>query len=672
MKVLQFPLARITIAFLTGIVAAFFAQPEFYATLLLAGICFVAFIVSYFFTKYSKKPQLHFGCSVYALSFCIGTATLQIHSGFFQKSNYIHQIHSEDDHHLVQIVLRERLKSAAKNDRYFALVQKIDGKETSGKILVSLEKSSFLKLPIGSELTINACIYKNKKPYNPGQFDYGQYLNNKSVLAQLYAKKDNTIVGKNIHKDLFYYSDMLRYRILQNLGKSISPETLSVIAALILGQQQDISADVLHDYQFAGAVHILSVSGLHVGFIMIFMTFMLNFLPNKKGMSYFKLFAVVFSLWGFAVIAGLSPSVIRSVTMFSFVAVGLFLKRKTNIFHTLLVSILLILLVEPSFLFDVGFQLSYVALFFILWLQPMFSNFWQPENRFVKYFWDIMTVSFAAQIGAFPLSVYYFHQFPGLFFITNLVIIPFLSVIMALGVTATVLAGFNVVPTLLANALEYSIVFLNKIINKIASFDTFVIQDIPFNQWLLLSLYLFIFSLGIWIKRPNFNKMVFALSTLILVQLAFIGSNYKHSKQKDWIVFNAKKTSLIAERNGTEITILSNDSLADNNPVKAYAVSNFCKIKTQKPIKNTAYFNNNKILIVDSLAQFPEKISPDVIVFRQSPKINLERILQTCKPKMIVADASNYKSYVALWKATCSQQKIPFHAVAEKGFYKLD
>lgn len=672
MKVLQFPLTKITIAFVIGILATFFVQPEFHLTLTFVLVSFIAFATSFYFSRQANKQQSHFGLTVYMLSFFIGAATLQIHSGFFQKNHYIHQIPTENNSHLIQIVLRERLKSSAKNDRFFALVQKVDGKETSGKILVNLDKKQFLTLPIGVELTISGIVSKNKKPYNPEQFDYGQYLTNKSVLAQLYANKENTILSKNIHKDFFYYADRLRNHILQNLSRKVSAETLPLIAALILGQQQDISAGVLHDYQFAGAVHILSVSGLHVGFIMLFMTFLLNFVPNKKWVPYFKLFAVVLTLWGFAFIAGLSPSVIRSVTMFSFVAIGLHLKRKTNIFHTLLVSVLLILLVEPSFLFDVGFQLSYVALFFILWLQPIFSVFWQPENKIARYFWDILTVSFAAQIGTFPLSVYYFHQFPGLFFLTNLIIIPFLSLIMALGVTATILATFNFVPSILANFLEYSIVCLNKIIHKIASFDTFVIQDIPFNQWLLLTVYLFIFSFLIWVKKPNFNKMILAICAFFLVQLSFFGSHYMHSQQKEWIVFNAKKASLIAEREGKEITILSDGSLTGNNAVKAYAVANFCKIKSQKPIKNMAYFNSKKILIIDSLSQYPKKVSPDVIVLRQSPKINLERLLQTCNPKIIVADASNYKSYVALWKMTCSQQKIPFHAVAEKGFFKMN
>ena len=179
-----------------------------------------------------------------------------------------------------------------------------------------------------------------------------------------------------------------------------------MVSALILGQQQDISKEILNDYQYAGAIHILSVSGLHVGFILLFLTFLLKPIPKNKLGNTIRLIIIIICLWGFAILAGLSPSVIRSVTMFSFVAVGMYLKRSTNIFHTLLVSMFLILFFQPSFLFDVGFQLSYLSLFFILWLQPLLSNIWTPKNKIVNYFWDILTVSFAAQIGAFPLSIF--------------------------------------------------------------------------------------------------------------------------------------------------------------------------------------------------------------------------------------------------------------------------
>ena len=374
-------------------------------------------------------------------------------------------------------------------------------------------------------------------------------------------------------------------------------------------------------------------------------------------------------------IAGLAPSVLRSVTMFSFVAIGMYLKRSTNIFHTLLVSMLLILLFEPSFLFDVGFQLSYVALFFILWLQPLLKGIWTPKNKISTYFWDIITVSCAAQIGAMSLSIYYFHQFPGLFFVTNLVLIPFLSVIMAAGVLLMLLAYFNLIPVFLSKMVELSITFTNTYIKWIASIETFVIKNIPLSFALLLASYLLIFTWIIWFKKPSFTKMRLGLISVLIFQIVFVATHWREQSKKEFIVFNAKQNTILAERIGQKVTLYSKDSLTENSfekrMVQSYVTANFCTLKEPTFLTNTAFFNSTKILIIDKTSVYNTSIKPDVIILRDSPKVNLERLLLTIKPKLIIADASNYKSYVSAWKRTCTTEKIPFHSTYEKGFYKL-
>jgi competence protein ComEC len=337
---------------------------------------------------------------------------------------------------------------------------------------------------------------------------------------------------------------------------------------------------------------------------------------------------------------------------------------------------LLILLVQPSFLFDVGFQLSYVALFFILWLQPLLAKLWKPKNGIVNYFWEILTVSFAAQIGTLPLSIYYFHQFPGLFFVTNLIIIPFLTVIMALGVLVMVLAAFDLVPVFLAKSLEWCIFILNKIINSIASVEQFIFRDIPFNLQFLLSVYLLIIATVIWFKRPSFNRLALALIAIIIFQITYFNTHWTIQNQRELMVFNSKKNTLIAERNGRNVTLHANDSLlkasSKNVPLSNYLMGNFSQLTSKKKLQNLLYFNGNKILIVDSLGVYPTDIRPDIVVFTQSPMINFERFLQITKPKMVVADASNYRTVQKLWEATCLKEKIPFHSTGEKGFYRLE
>ena len=678
MKVLQFPLARITIGFILGLLFAFYLQPSTSAVFIALVTSASIFGVLYFLSKNRKQLTLYFGIGTYFLSFIIGISTQIAHTDYFQRSNYIHNTAVFEQPQFISLTIREKMKSSAFSDRYLAIINHIGQKEQTGRIILNIQNDSLHHvLEVGNSLLIKGTLTKNKPPNNPNQFDYSKYLEIKQIYAQLYADVDEIKIGTEIEKNIWYYSSKLRTRIIRNLEKNNFNKTeLNVAIALIMGQQQDISPDIIRDYQFAGAVHILSVSGLHIGFILLFVTFILKPIPNSKRGSFIKLIIILLSLSMFGIIAGLAPSVVRSVTMFSFVAIGNHLRRKVNIYHTLLVSVLLILLVEPSFLFDVGFQLSYIALFFIIWLQPLLSSIWKPKYKVSKYIWDILTVSFAAQIGTLPLSIYYFHQFPGLFFITNLIIIPLLSIIMILGVLVMLLAAVNMIPAFLSQLLEWSIYYLNKIINAIASLEQFIIQDIPLHFYLLLSGYLLLFTAILWFKKPSFNKLALVLISILILQFSYFKIQWKIQTEQELVVFNSKKSTLITERKGENILVYANDSILKtaqkNSLLKSYRIGNFSTLEQKKRLQNFIFFNGKKIFVLDSSGIYPKNIKPDIIVLTQSAKINADRLFQEMKPKLVVADASNFKNILKLWKASCEKQKIPFHATGEKGFYKLN
>lgn len=673
MKIFQFPLSRITLCFVLGIVFTNYFNPNPKTIIISLLVLTIIFGISYFISKNDFIQKTHFGILTYLLSFSIGITAVIIHNPVYSKSNYTHIYDSETQEHTLEITVREKLKPTAFYQKYIGIVTKTDGKTSDGKILLNLRKSDFDKsLIIGNKLIFHGNILKNNTPKNPDQFDYGKYLRKKGILTQGNLDNKNTVITTEIDKNIWHYSAAIREKIIGNLEKkNFRKEELNIVNALLLGQQQEIEKEILHDYQFAGAIHILSVSGLHIGFIVVFLNFILQRLSKNKTGNIIRFLTIFFSLWIFAIIAGLSPSVVRSVTMFSFLALGMFLKRETNIFHTLLISLLFILLISPSFLFDVGFQLSYTALFFILWIQPWLSKLWKPDSRITKYFWDIITVSFAAQIGTFPLSIYYFHQFPGLFFITNLVILPALGAIMALGAGVMILASFNLVPSILTQTLQWSIYILNKFINYIASFEQFVFQEIPSNKSILIISYLLIFSLFIWLQKPNFKKLILTYSLIIGLQIAYFLTKNSENNQSEWIVFHSVKNTLITERKESEIIAFENKNASTDYLIKNYKTAHFCKTVRKEKLKNLEYFNNKRIQIVDSTGIYSQNIKPDILVLTNSPKINLERLIHLLKPKQIVADGSNFKNLVSEWKESCLKEKIPFHATAEKGFYKI-
>ena len=158
------------------------------------------------------------------------------------------------------------------------------------------------------------------------------------------------------------------------------------------------------------------------------------------------------------------------------------------------------------------------------------------------------------------------------------------------------------------------------------------------------------------------------------MQLTVYQAKYLSKKENELIVFHSKGTTLITERIGNKLKVYCNDSLInykfENQILKSYSVANFCEITSTKPLTNLLFFNNKKILIINENAFYTKEI-PDVLILVNSPKINLERLLRTWRPKQVVVDGSNYKTYCAIWKATCHKLNIPFHDTNEIGFFKI-
>ncbi len=674
MKILQFPLSKITIAFLIGIII-FKSTPIQPLFLFLSSATSVSclLLIHWRILKVNQSKFL-FGISVLLTAMLLGYVNALIHKESLRSNHYMHLIKDHNDHKLVLLV-QEKIKNTTKNIRYTCEVLNLDSHNGTGRVILNIRKRNTANFNIGTTLLVKGDLYKNQSITNPYLFDYGKYLENQEIYAQVYTQ-NKQIKTIGYQSSIWASFSNFRNKIIANLQQSgINKKELYVLNALVLGQQQDIAPEIVKEYQYAGAIHVLSVSGLHVGFIMLFITFLLKPITNSRKGTFIKALIIITSLWIFAIIASLSPSIVRSVTMFSFLTIGLYLRRTVAVYHTLIVSILLILLFKPSFLFDVGFQLSYLALFFILWLQPLLAQFYKPKHKIISYCWDIITVSFAAQIGTMPLSLYYFHQFPGLFFVTNLLILPLIGIIMAVGVLVVVIALFKTLPLYLAKAVELLISLLNNIIHYIATQEEFVIRNIAFSKEMLWGSYLVIILVILWWKKPTYPKLILALSSIAALQLIIIHQKYTTANSTEFIVFNSRKNTLLTERIGNKVTVYSNDSILNtienNNTLQSYLMGNFCQRINRKPIQNLSYFKQQKILLIDSTALYPLNGSPDIVVLIQSPKLNLDRFLLHNKPKQIIADGSNFKTCVKRWKATCLKQKIPFHYTNEKGFYKL-
>ena len=387
-----------------------------------------------------------------------------------------------------------------------------------------------------------------------------------------------------------------------------------------------------------------------------------------------KLILILTLLWMFAFIAGLSASIIRAVTMFTAIAISITLKQSKNIYKALVISIFLLLLFNPYFLFDVGFQLSYLAVFFIVWTQPILYRLWNPKLKIVDYFWKLLTVSIAAQFGVLPLSLFYFHQFPGLFFAANLAIIPFLGIILGLGILVIILALLNILPSFIADFYEKVIFLLNLTVEWIGKQESFLFQGILFTIISVLLYFLFIVSFFKWIEIKKPAYLNFALITIILFQLNSVTEKYISTTGNEFVIFNKTRHSILGIRKGEKLQLhhnLDSTTIKNENSIKAYLIGSKTAITSIKNKPKDIYtLKAKKMLVIDSLGVYSmSNLKPDYIFLRDSPNINLERLIKSLNPELIIADASNYKSHILHWEKTCKINNIRFHYTVKDGAF---
>ncbi|WP_405400850.1 ComEC/Rec2 family competence protein [Maribacter sp. Asnod2-G09] len=670
MKLLAFIPIRLTLLLILGILIGYFFSFNLLYTLLLTVFLFLLLAAIFFFEKNTKSVL--FG-TIAALTFVsLGVYSYTAAQPINHNSHYSN--HQSTKNELWTLKIKEVLKPNQFSTRYFATVKNIENEHVSGTILLTIPRDSAnLSLAIDDEFVTYTEAKAISFPLNPHQFDYKKYLENLGVYHSIQIEHDKLVKIKSSQTTLLGIAARARNHIIKKLDKeNFGADELGVIQALLLGQRSDISEETYTNYQKAGAVHILAVSGLHIGILLLVIQFLLSPLKNiPNGRTLILILSVLF-LWVFAFIAGLSASIIRATTMFTFVAYALYLNRPSNTFNILALSILFILLfINPNLLFQVGFQMSYAAVFAILWIFPLLKQLWFPKNKVVRYFWQLLCVSIAAQLGVLPISLFYFHQFPGLFFVSNLVIVPALGLILGMGILVIALSLLNWLPSPLAWFYNEIIGLMNSLIAWVAKQENYIFSAISFDFiQLLLSVLVLVMGIELCTKF-NYKRIVFFLLSILCFQGYTIYQEYEAQNKSKVLVLHQTRKSLVFNRNGVDLSILTNSNNTPDYLISEHKTAERIDSVRYDSLKNSYTFEDELLLIIDSAGIYPKSASNKILLI-QSPKINLDRLLDSINPKVIIADGSNYKSYIARWEATCIKNKIPFHYTGEKGAYYFE
>lgn len=674
MNLLKFIPIKLTVLLVLGILIGYYSDIGIKLPLLLT-LVFLS-ILGFILVKEKKAIGIFFGIIATFTTIFLGVLIVAMSQPKNANDHYSNILPIQQESWKLKVT--EVLKPSSFSQRYFAEVAEYNSFKASGKIILNQPIDSPLqKLRVDDELIVFAPIDEIKPPLNPSQFNYKSYLNKQGIYDQLKLNVNNHMVLENSSRTIKGYAASLRQTIISKLEQAnFRDAELGIIQALFLGQRDTISTETYTHYKNAGAVHILAVSGLHIGIILLFLEFMLRpleLLPRGKSL---KLVVIVMLLWGFAFLAGLTASVIRAVTMFSFVAYAMYLNRPSNTFNILALSMFFILLVfDPMLLFNVGFQMSYAAVFAIVWVYPILQKFWYPKNWLIRQVWQLLSVSIAAQVGVLPISLYYFHQFPGLFFLSNLLIVPFLGLILGLGIIMIALIVLKIAPKFLIEFYDSLIGFMNAIIKWVAQQEAFIFRNIPFDSIQLVITYCLLISMILIVTKNTFKRTVTFLICLIGFQLWSLYNLYNTNQNEQLILAHQTKYSILAHQKGKQLIVFTTDSSATKNFTTSFQIQERVEKLNYEHIRNSYKFNDQNLVLIDSSSVYDFKPkNVDYLILTQSPKINLERLITHLQPKQILADGSNYYSYVNRWKKTCSNKNLPFHYTGEKGAYifKID
>lgn len=675
MKLFNFTIIKLTLCLVIGILISYFINLNLNTSLYLVSISFLLLCIAFFILKNKINKTNWFGILSFAVMICIGILNSSLRNKLQFSEHYTNVLEANESlRNNITFRIRDVLKPSNYHDKYIIDVLALDTKQVIGKSLLNINKdSTHNKLSVDDIIIIKTQFNELNSPLNPYQFDYKTYLEKQQVYHQLYITYSELFTVSTYKHTIFGYAAKLRDHVQLKLRYyNFSTDEYAIISALLLGQRQDISKEVYDSYTQAGAIHILAVSGLHVGIVLLLLNYLLKPLEFLKRGKLIKIIIIVVLLWCFAIIAGLSASVTRAVTMFTIIAIAMHLKRPTNIYNTLAISVFILLLFKPNFLFDVGFQLSYLAVLAIVIIQPLLYKLYRPKYKVLNFFWKIFTVTLAAQFGVIPLSLYYFHQFPGLFFLSNLVIIPFLGIILGLGILVVFLSSFSILPKFLANAYAFIISTMNGFIQWISNQEAFLLQNIPFNLLQTLLSYILIATIMAVVIRKTYKSILTLLISIIIGQLYFIYT-FRANENNEFIIFNKSRYTILGFKNNHAMEVhhnLNDSVFKSDKTLINYKVGAHLDAMSFDSVQNVYRVANKTILVIDSLGIYKSlSFKPQIVLLRNSPKINLKRMIDSLQPELIISDGSNYTSYQERWKATCESKKIPFHRTSKKGAY---
>lgn len=683
------PFLRLLLPFMGGILACGYFQTKL--TILFLPLL-ISLIICFWLANsiQSFRYRWGFGVSLTIFFFCFGYQFFYYNNDSVHKNYFANHLTGEKDEILVGVV--SDVPKYGKWTKIKLDIQTIKRTDTrdkkfDGTIEALIETDSAKKqLKYGDLLAIpTSNLKKIEAPKNPNSFNYKRYSYFQNIHYQCFIKKGNYKILKTDQGSyLATITNKLRFKFLSVLKKHIpKEEELAVSSALILGYKNDLNEKIRNAYAETGAMHVLAVSGLHVGIVYMILHFLLARIKSyKKSVQLIKLIISLFGIWFFVLLTGSAPSVIRAAIMFSILTIGKHLDRDSYIYNTIAASAFIILVIDPYQLFQVGFQLSYLAVLGIIFFFNKIRKFILIKNDYLNNIWEMTVVGIAAQITVTPISVFYFGKIPLYFWLTGFVVVFSAMIILTLG--------------LLLFALEFTIPFLayyigivlNEVVSILNQF-IYLIQELPYGvidnisigTTFLVLIYLTLLSTIFWLRFENKIWLKVASCILFVSSIWYNVQQNKNYQAKEIIVYDAGRDNTIIDFVYNQKVISLVNSTVDKSKINfattgnrnAYGVNDIKTINLDSTdyYKNGVFvwqkpfiqFYDKKLIIVDSKIKNikDSKTEIDLVLMRKNAKIKIEELNQVIEFQQLIVDNSNTYWNSNKWKEDCKNQEITFN-----------
>ena len=697
-EIRRYPFIRLTIPLIVGIVLALLLpMPQWvgWTFLCISAICF---FVLKLIPKYSLSLAVGISANVFIIATGFLLASFNVESeakdtlaGY--KGFVIGEVADDPKIKESNVSLEINVSAIRDGDEWI---------ETSGRTLLYLEKdSASLILRTGDRIVFSPELSGIENKGNPEEFDYRKYLAYNMIFSSDYLAGDDWRLVDDEAVGFRPKLSRLRMKLvglLRDFG--LSDDEVSVMSAMTMGYSDILSDEIRHAYSSAGAMHILAVSGLHVGIIYGIIVFLLSFIKNDK-LNWLKVVLTISLIWLYALFTGLSPSVSRASLMFSLMSLGKLQKNSHGSLNAVFASMFILLVINPYNLVNIGFQLSYSAVIGIIILQPRLYAIFEVKNKFLDWIWSLTTVSVAAQLATMPLCFYYFHQFSNYFLLTNYVMIPISTIAIW---TCFIFFAVSWIPYV-STAVAYCLSWLAKAMN----YACLTIEELPFSttqdiyidvpQMILLFAIIVLFVTFFFFTK-HYKHLFAAVAMCVILAATNLWQSFESNSQKTLVVYNINKTTAINIIDGTDNIMFANLDSVQPEKIEFTAKNNWLKkgldrekyvnlssgkenlLSTITAIDNRKVFFKHKFIDYDGLKLYVlddnfmpiddenfGKVDVDYVVLADSPYVTLEEVAEHFNFKKIIIASSNSISRCEAWNAEKVALDYDVHDVRNDGAF---